>query len=139
MIGVIDLALACVPLIGLIASLRYSLLVRHLRTVGLTVPGQIVFQREWQNRGRIFFIPTVQFTTQAGELIETENKHQQAMKEFLAYQPVLVYYDPAAPQTFLFAEQVTSQEAYWSSLLWLIVVFFFTGHLLAKKLAQLPL
>jgi hypothetical protein len=61
------------------------------------------------------------------------------VKEFLAQQPVLLYYDPAVPQRLLFAEQVTSQEAYWTSLLWLVVVFFSTGRILTQKLFQLPL
>lgn len=133
--SILDLAIVCFPVVGFIWSLRYSRLVRQLRQVGLRVPGHVVYQREWQKQGRMLFIPTVQFTTQAGELIEAEHPHEQSLKTFSAHQPVAVCYDPAAPYRFLFAEQVASQEAYWFSLLWLVMACFLTGREIARKLA----
>lgn len=132
---ILDVAIASFPVLGFLWSLRYSRLVWQLRRGGLRVPGHVVYQREWQQRGRMLFVPTVQFTTQAGELVEVEHPHEQALKPFVADQPVAVCYDPAAPHRFLFAKQVASQEAYWFSLLWLLVACWLTGREIAHQLA----
>jgi hypothetical protein len=118
------LVFASVPLVWAIFSIRYILLVWHLRKVGIAVPGQIIQQREWHNRGNIFFIPTVQFTTQVGEMIEVENKRLRSPKSFLAKQPVLVYYDPQQPTVLLFAEQLVSKTMYWWLMLGVVLLFF---------------
>jgi hypothetical protein len=55
------------PLVGVVFSIRYILFVWHLRKVGIAVTGRIVQQREWHNCDNTFFIPSVQFTTQAGK------------------------------------------------------------------------
>jgi len=108
------LVFAITPLVWVVFSVRYILLTWHLRKVGIAVTGQIVQQREWHNRGNVFFIPTVQFTTQTGEMIEAENERERSPREFLAQQPVLIYYDPQQPTALLFAEQLTNKAMYWS-------------------------
>lgn len=136
MIWFTALVFATVPLVWIIFSVRAILFVWHLRKVGIAVPGQVVYQREWRNRGNNYFIPTVQFTTQAGEVLEVENERLRSPQEFLAEQPVLVYYDPQQPASILFAEELTSKGMYWS-LISAIVLLVLIWRAIARDLFHL--
>lgn len=138
MIWFVAFVFATAPLVWVIFSVRYILFVWHLRKVGLAVPGRIVQQREWHNRGNSFFIPTVQFTTQAGQMLEVENERLRSSTEFLADQSVLVCYDPQQPTALLFADQLTDKTMYWS-LIPVIVILFFIWRSIARDLFDFPI
>lgn len=131
------LVFAAVPLVGTIFQIRSILFAWHLRQKGIAVPGYVIQQREWRNRGgSIAFIPIVRFTTLNGDNMEVENSRKRSAKQFLVDQQVLVFYDPQQPTAILFAEQVTNKALYVPllSLLPLLALLFFSWRAIARDL-----
>ena len=100
------------------------LIVWQLRNAGVVMQAWLTQQHEYRNRGNTYFIPTIQFTTLAGELVETEFDRECAPTEFIAAQQVAVRYDPQRPTTLLLTQRLADRHLYWPLLFPLLFPLF---------------